>query len=165
MANHGTIAGAGGMDVIFRHEADARNAGHGKSIAGIPVGTEFISERGPVRATNGDEVFKAALAKVYDNPQGLKKAEYVETETPRDATEAITGPAAVTDLIRKAMKQPGAIEDLERGYSGREQAALAKAAAPKTVTRTALDHASPILKEALSEFDQFVRSHTSRRPV
>ena len=167
------IAGAWpGTDVIYRTRADAeRDAARsiGISTAGLPPGT-VIAERGPARATDGDAVFKVALAKAYSTPHGLEKSEPVVVETKPEPTrklseaEAITGPVSVTDMIKAAQAQPGAIEDLERGYSGREIAAIAKAAAAqlRRVTNADLDKVSLPLRKAIAVLDGMVADTVAR---
>ncbi len=137
--------------------------------AGAWVGTESAARCAPIA---GDPGAALKMIKVVhrDAPRGVEKADAPAADAKPEPTrklsesERITGPASVTDLIRKAQGEPGAIEDLERGYSGREQAALAKAAAakPRQVTASTLDHASPALKKVLGDFDQIVRRAVKR---
>ncbi len=136
------------------------------------AGNPEVAERGPARTGDPD-----ACRKMLTNmqPHGLAKSEPVVVEAKPERTrklsesERITGPANVTDLIRKALSSPSHIFDLERGYGGREQAALAKAAAakPREVTASTLDSASPTLRKALGEFDAIVRRAVERglRPL
>ncbi len=155
--NQGIAGLPKGTDVIYRNRADALNAGnHNHLVAGAPIGTEVITERAAAPMGNVDEIFKAELAKVYDNPQGLNKSETVEVVE--------TEPSSALDLIRKAQSAPLDIFDLDRGYSGREQAALAKSAEakPREVTASDLDHVSPTLRKALGDFDQIVRRALTR---
>src|SRR5262249_1661947 len=84
-------------------------------IAGTGVEVRPALERREGPAGDRDSVFKAALAKAHGDPRGLAKA----SDAPDDGS--------VVGLIRKAHGAPQAIEDLERGYRGRDQALVAKA--------------------------------------
>lgn len=162
MANLGIAGGAGNAGVIFTREADARNAGNHVHIAAGQF--EVVKRAAPI---GGDPDESLNLIKNL-LPRGLAKAEYVVDERkPNVENERITGPASVTDLIRKAMQTPGSIEDLERGYTGRELSQIVKAAeaAPKEVTSDDLDHASPLLRKVLSDFNEMVKRQVARRPV
>ena len=165
MSNH--FAVPNGTDNLLYRNVDSALAANARAVginaAGMPVGTE-IAERGPARASDGDQVFAKALSKAYDTPHGLEKSEVA-----RDADDVIDldDPASVTDLIRKAHGDPAAIEDLPRGYRGRELSKIAKAAATKEseVTAATLDDASPTLRKVLGDFDAIVRRQIARRPV
>jgi len=182
MSNQGYAAGLPvGTDVIYtsRESALAANArAIGINAAAVPIRTE-IAERGPARASDGYQVFKAYLAKAYDAPHGLEKSEPVvvveaKSETRKiSETERVTGPASVTDLIKAAHGNAMNVEDLERGYGGREQADLAKAAArPREVTASNIERTSPELRAAAEDlaemtrrFDAMKQRQTNRRSV
>ncbi len=137
-------------DRIVRNEA-------APGVAGVAGNTEIMERRAPV---SGDPDRCLKLLKNL-TPHGLAKAEPVnvveaeEIHAVAGTTEAITGPRIVTQLIKAAMGNPGAIEDLCRGYEGR--AAVAKATAPRGVTAFDLETVSPTLKKVLGDFDQIVR--------
>lgn len=163
MSNYGYVANVDpNTGVIFTSRAAAElDAGRaiGINAAAMPLGTQ-IAERALARTGDPDACLKMIKIAHRDAPHGLEKSEPVAVETKPEPTrklsetEAITGYVSVTDLIRKAQSNPGAIEDLERGYSGRECAQLAKAAAqPKEVTAFDLETLSPALKKAIAEFD------------
>ena len=128
-------------------------------------------------AVAGDPGACVKLIKIAhrDAPRGVEKADAPAADAKPEPTrqlsetEHITGPVSVTDLIRKAQSNPGAIEDLERGYSGREQAALAKAAAaqPRRVSNADFDKVSPELRRAVATFDAIVKRAVERslRPL
>ena len=151
-----------------QHDLDARRAARGMGLtaaAGMqtPLPVEF-------REQHGDPTACFKMLKSMQ-PHGLEKSdEPVVVAKPEPAhkvagtTEAITGPVSVTDLIRKAQSNPGAIEDLQRGYSGREIAAIAKAAAakPREVGNSAFDKVSLPLRKALASFDSIVRDAVER---
>ena len=109
-----------GTDVIYRNRQDALNAGnHGINAAGMPVGTE-IAERGPVRSTDGDAVFKAALLKVYDTPNGILKS---EAPVERKSDHEIAGnrreqEERVTNLIKLAHANRAVWEPFAENQSG-----------------------------------------------
>src|SRR5208283_1532091 len=125
-------------------------------VAAVAGNTEIMERRAAV-AGDPDACLKS-LKSVQ--ARGLEKADAPADAKPEPVhrvegtTEAITGPRDVTRMIKVAMGSPGAIEDLARGYSGRECAQLAKAAAqPKEVTAFDLETLSPALKKAIAEFD------------
>jgi len=127
-------------------------------VGGVAGNTEIMERCAPLA---GDPDVCRKMIKIVhrDAPRGVEKTDAPADVKPEPThklseTEAITGPVSVTDMIKAAQAQPVAIEDLERGYSGREQAALAKAAAqPKEVTAFDLETLSPALKKAIAEFD------------
>ena len=179
MSNFGYAAGVDpNTGVIYRtREAAERDAGRsiGINAAGMPIGTVIAERRAPLA---GDPGACLKLIKIAhrDAPHGLEKSDPVVIETkPVEPThklsenEHITDPVSVTDLIRKAQSNPGAIEDLERGYSGREIAAIAKAAAakPREVGNSDFDKVSLPLRKAIAEFDSIVRRAVERglRPL
>ncbi len=136
-----------------------------RGVAGVAANTEVVERRAAV-AGDPDRCLKMLKSM---QPHGLEKAEPVVIAKPEPVhkvegtTEAITGPTDVTALIKTALASPGAIEDLERGYGGRECAQIAKAAAqPKEVTAFDLETVSPTLKKALGDFDQIVRRAVKR---
>ena len=150
-----------------QHDLDARRAARGMGLtaaAGMqtPLPVEF-------REQHGDPTACFKMLKSMQ-PHGLEKSEPVVVETKPEPTrklsqtESVTGPVSVTDLIRKAQSNPGAIEDLQRGYSGREIAAIAKAAAakPREVGNSAFDKVSLPLRKALASFDSIVRDAVER---
>lgn len=166
------IAGAHpNTGVIFTSRAAAElDAGRN---TGINTGglysphTEVVERRAAVAGDPG------ACLKMLKSmqPHGLEKSdEPVVVAKPEPAhkvagtTEAITGPVSVTDMIKAAQSNPGAIEDLARGYSGREIAAIAKAAAakPREVTNKVLDGVSLPLKKAVVVLDEMVRRAVER---
>ncbi len=138
-----------------------------EAIPGVAAaGNTEIAELAPARTGDPDACRKMLKSM---QPHGLEKSESVvidakpEPTRQLSETERITGPASVTDFIRKAQTNPGAIEDLERGYSGREQAELAKAAAkPREVTAFDLETVSPTLRKAIAQFDSIVRRAVKR---
>jgi len=76
--------------------------------AGMPLGTQ-VAERGFARATDGDAVFKAALAKVYDAPMSVMKHEspVIRADDSEIATDPATQARRVTNLILKALDDAG----------------------------------------------------------
>ncbi len=139
-------------------------------VGGVAGNTEVVERRAPL-AGDPDRCLKMLKSM---QPRGVEKADAPAADAKPEPTrklsetEAITGPVSVIDLIRKAQTNPGAIEDLERGYSGRELAALAKAAAkPREVTAFDLETVSPKLRKAIAQFDSIVRRAVERglRPL
>jgi hypothetical protein len=132
------------------------------AVAGLHPGTETIELRPPI---TGDPDACLKLLKSMQ-PRGLSKAAepvVVVDAKKVDATQAVTGPSDVTSLIRKAHGEALHIEDLERGYTGRAQSQLAKAAtASNEVTASDLDRVSPQLRKALRSLDQIVKRVMNR---
>jgi hypothetical protein len=107
-----------------------------------------------------DEAFSKAYGEVTGRVSMTKTRDEV-SDTPA------TGIEEITRLIRKAQDSPNHPFELQRGYSGRAQAELAKAAEAPTpkpkVVAADLDHVSPTLRKALADFDARVSSF-NRRP-
>ncbi len=145
-----------GTDVIFTSRAAAeRDIARtiGINVAGMDRGTEIVTFREPVK---GDP---DACLKMLKNmqPHGLAKSEVA-----RDADEVIDldDPNAALGLIKTAHGTALNVEDLQRGYGGREQAALAKKAATSTSERV-----SKRLQKAIDIFEAMSLRQMNRRAV
>lgn len=129
------------------------------AVAGLHPGTETIEVREPVA---GDRDACLKLLKSMQ-PVTMIKAQEPEPDEPTVRKADLTE-ASVTDLIRKAHSNPGAIASLEAGYAGREQLHVAAMSTPVTKADVAsdLDRVSPELKKALSGLDSIVKRVMSR---
>jgi hypothetical protein len=134
--------------------------GFGINTAGLSPNTEVVERRA---AVTGDPGACLKLLKSM-SPRGLSKGDAVIEQKPLAAKVAETVKASVHDLIKAAQGSPLHVEDLERGYGGREQASLAKAAAAEAekIGADDLDRVSPTLRKVLGDFDAIVRRAVKR---
>ena len=128
-------------------------------IAGFPGGLTVPSAIREIQ-DGRDAAFQKALAKSHASPKAFCMTTPETVPAEMHKSEA---PDPVS-LIKLAHGNAMAIEDLARGYLGREQRAIAKAAAVERekIDASKIAKVSPELRKVLADFDAMVKRYMNR---